>query len=81
MDRRAHPRVAQTLPQPGQRLGVPQPKGLGVLALGLNPPRAQNALSENITIPDTRQCTVYNPQAAEHAHSAITGGLKPIKSE
>ena len=48
MDRRAHPRVAQTLPQPGQRLGVPQPKGLGVLALGLNPPRAQNALSETL---------------------------------
>jgi hypothetical protein len=33
-------------------LGVSQPKGLGVLALGLNPPHAEKALSENIMIPD-----------------------------
>ena len=44
-------------------------------------PRAQKALSENIMIPDTRQSTVYNRQAVEHPHSAIIGGLEPIKSE
>src|SRR5258708_37216627 len=32
----------------GQGLGVPQPKGLGVLAPGLNPPHAAKALSKNI---------------------------------
>jgi hypothetical protein len=31
---------------------VPQPKGLGVLAPGLNPPHAAKALSKNIMIPD-----------------------------
>jgi len=36
MDRRTHHRLAQPLPPLGQGLGVPQPKGLGVLAPGLN---------------------------------------------
>jgi hypothetical protein len=31
---------------------VPQPKGLGVLAPGLNPTHAAKALSKNIMIPD-----------------------------
>src|SRR3981081_2444746 len=52
MDRRTHHRLAQPLPPLGQGLGVPQPKGLGVLAPGLNPPHAAKALSKNIMIPD-----------------------------
>jgi hypothetical protein len=52
MDRRAHHRMAQSLPPLGQGLGVPQPKGLGVLAPCLNPPHAQKALSKNSMIPD-----------------------------
>jgi len=44
--------LAQSLPPLGQGLGVPQPKGLGVLAPCLNPPHAQKALSKNSMIPD-----------------------------
>jgi hypothetical protein len=33
-------------------LGVPQPKGLGVLAPRLNPPHAEKALSKKSMIPD-----------------------------
>src|SRR5260370_33854068 len=52
MDLRAHHRLAQSLSPLGQGLGVPQPKGLGVLAPCLNPPHAQKALSKNSMIPD-----------------------------
>ena len=49
---RTHHCLAQPLPPLGQGLGVPQPKGLGVLAPRLNPPHAAKALSKNIMIPD-----------------------------
>jgi len=52
MDRRTHHRVAQPMPPLGRGMGVPQPKGLGVLAPRLNPPHAQKALSKKIMIPD-----------------------------
>src|SRR5258705_13429736 len=52
MDRRTHHRLAQPLPPLGQGLGVPQPKGLGVLAPRLNPPHAEKALSKKSMIPD-----------------------------
>ena len=52
MDRRTHHRLAQPLPPFGQGLGVPQPKGLGVLAPSLNPSHAAKALSKNSMIPD-----------------------------
>src|SRR6266404_574908 len=52
MDRRTHHRLAQPLPPFGQGLGVPQPKGIGVLAPRLNPLHAAKALSKNIMIPD-----------------------------
>src|SRR5260370_18100043 len=51
MDRRTHHRLAQPLPPLGQGLGVPQPKGLGVLAPRLNPPHADKALPEKTMIP------------------------------
>ena len=43
---------ARPLPPLGQRLGVPQPKGLGVLAPRLYPPHAEKALSKKSMIPD-----------------------------
>src|ERR1700694_5584909 len=52
MDRRTHHRLAQPLPPLGQGLGVPQPKGLSVLAPRLNPPHAEKALSKKSMIPD-----------------------------
>jgi hypothetical protein len=52
MDRRTHHRVAQPLPPLGQGLGVPQPKGLGILAPRLYPPHAEKALSKKSMIPD-----------------------------
>jgi site-specific DNA recombinase len=50
--RRAHHCVAQPLPPLSQRLGVPQPKGLGVLAPRLNPPHAQKTLQSGLNSPD-----------------------------
>jgi integrase/recombinase XerD len=43
-----HHCVAQPLPPLVQRLGVPQPKGLGVLAPRINPPHAQKTLQSGL---------------------------------
>ena len=50
--RRAHHCLAQPLPPLVQRLGVPQPKGLGVLAPRLNPPHAQKTMQSGLKSPD-----------------------------
>ena len=43
LDRRAHDRLAQSLPKTRQRLGEPKPQGARVLAPRLNPPHAQSS--------------------------------------
>ena len=53
LDRRAHHCVAQPLPPPGQAIvGVPQPKGVGVLAPRLNPPScSRKTLQSGLNVP------------------------------
>ena len=41
-----------SLPPPGQGLGVPQPKGLGILAPRVNPLYAQKTLQSGLKSPD-----------------------------
>src|SRR5258708_31113343 len=64
MDRRTHHRLAQPLPPLGQGLGVPQPKGLGVLAPRLNPPHAEKALSKKSMIPDRLSVTFFSASSS-----------------
>src|SRR6476660_5533348 len=75
MDRRTHHRVAQPLPPLGQGLGVPEPKGLGVLAPRLYPPHAEKALSKKSMIPD--RLLVNQPNASD----AISGGPAMVRND
>src|SRR3954463_6663980 len=52
LDRRTHHRLAEPLPSAGQGLGVPQPQGSRLPALGFHSPDAPKALSHNKMIPD-----------------------------
>jgi hypothetical protein len=52
LDRRAYHRLAEPLPQVGQRLGVFECQRLGVLALGLGQALGQQALSDKDMIWD-----------------------------
>ena len=52
LDRRTHHRLAQSLPPARQGLGVHEPQRPRLPALGIDPPDAAKALSENNMIPD-----------------------------
>src|SRR4249919_748952 len=52
LDRRAHHRVAQSLPKACQGLGESQPKSARVLAPCLNPPHAQKTQQSGLKSPD-----------------------------
>src|SRR3954463_7200489 len=52
LDCRTHHSLAEPLPSAGQGLGVPQPQGARLPALGFHSPDAPKALSLNKMIPD-----------------------------
>jgi hypothetical protein len=52
LDRRAHHRMAQSVPTIGQGLGMPEPLRAQLPALGLSPPHAAKAMSGRQMIPD-----------------------------
>src|SRR5271170_4667543 len=52
LDRRTNDRLAQPMPAPGQGLGMSEPKGARIPALGIHPAHAAKAMSGNAMIPD-----------------------------
>src|SRR3954465_12159550 len=68
LDCRTHHSLAEPLPSAGQGLGVPQPQGARLPALGFHSPDAPKALSLNKMIPDRHQAvwtdlTMMRPRA------------------
>ena len=75
--------VAQPMPPLVQRLGVPQPKGLGVLAPCINPPHAQKTLQSGLKSPDglLRRSKVGQPKLGNETNRTLrTQGYRHYKS-
>ena len=52
LDRRAHLRLARTMPQARQGLGVPQSQSARVPQARLHPPHVEKAMQSNMMFPD-----------------------------
>ena len=52
LDRRAHLRLARTMPKAGQGLGVPQPQGARLPYARLHPPHAAKTMQSRMMFPD-----------------------------
>src|SRR6185369_12381951 len=65
LDCRTHHSLAEPLPSAGQGLGVPQPQGSRLPALGFHSPYAPKALPHNKMIPDRLSGVPYTIEVVE----------------